>query len=284
MAIENIELKIGEFTFDGFATGPSDGPLVICLHGFPQFADSWLKILPALGAAGFRAVALNQRGYAKGAQPSRVSDYALPILVNDVLSFATELGATKFHLIGHDWGGIVGWKLAADFPERLLSVNILSTPHLDAFREALLTSLDQAKKSSYIALFKAPFHLAEKALMANNAKMLREAYEGKVDFVQVEENVKRFTDGRTLTNALNWYRALKMKGRMGMIEVPTLYAWSSEDRALGLKAAANTAKFVRAPYRFERFEGASHWLPDEKSDALSEILVSNMSTHNESHA
>jgi pimeloyl-ACP methyl ester carboxylesterase len=270
--IEKIEIQVSGMTFDGFAAGPKEAPVALLLHGFPQFADSWLKVLPGLGKAGLRAVALNQRGYAKGANPDRVEDYALPLLVDDVLCFADALGAEKFHLVGHDWGGVVGWQLAAQNPNRLDSLSIISTPHLDAFRSSLLKSFDQLIKSSYIALFRAPFHLAEKSLRANNWKSLRNAYLGHVDTEQVEENIRRFGEDHRLTSALNWYRAMRFSGKLGEIAVPTLYVWGSEDQALGEVAANETGRFLRAPYRFERLHGGSHWLPDEHPEVLAKWI------------
>lgn len=271
-----IQVKANGFVFDGYSSGPENGPLVLCLHGFPQFADSWLKILPDIGAAGFHAVALNQRGYSTGAAPEKVSDYALPHLVDDVLAVATFFRADAFHLVGHDWGGVVGWKLAAAYPERLLSLNIVSTPHLDALREAMFKTLEQPLKSSYIALFKAPFHLAEKAISKDNWKLFRKVYLGKVEDRQIDLNIERFSQNGQLTKALNWYRASQLLDQLGLIRVRTLYIWGSHDQALGSHAAANTAKFVEAPYRFERIEGGSHWLPDEEPKLLSRLVVEHL--------
>jgi pimeloyl-ACP methyl ester carboxylesterase len=273
MEIEKLSLQANGFQFDGLAAGPKGAPLILCLHGFPQFADSWIKILPVLGEAGYRAVAVDQRGYSKRASPKKVSDYELGALIDDTLKFSEALGEEKFHLVGHDWGGIIAWKLAADEPDRLLSVTVVSTPHLDAFREALLTTFDQVLKSSYVAVFKAPFHLAEKLLKANDWKILRKLYLGKVDRDQIERNIERFSDGRTLTNALNWYRAFSFVGRTGTIDVPTLYIWGSHDQALGPAAASSTGKFVDAAYRFERIESGSHWLLDEKPELVAKLIL-----------
>jgi pimeloyl-ACP methyl ester carboxylesterase len=271
----SISLKANGFVFDALAAGPGNGPLILLLHGFPQFADSWTTLMPQLAAAGYRVVAVNQRGYSKGARPPQVSDYVLANLVADVAGFADAVHAPRFHLVGHDWGGAVAWGVAAAHPERLYSLTVLSTPHLDAFSAALGTDPDQQKRSGYFQLFRAPNHAAETALLADDAKALRGAYVGKVPAAEVDRNVRRFSEDGTLTAALNWYRASSLGGRpLGSITVPTTYIWGDQDQALGEVAALATAKYVSGPYRFERLNGKSHWLLEECPDELAPLILS----------
>ena len=129
----------GRFTAD--AAGPVDGPLVLLLHGYPQTRHTWRAQVPALAAAGYRAVAPDQRGYSPGARPDPARDlaaYGIDRLVQDVLELADTAGRTgqPFHLIGHDWGGHVGWVTAHRHPDRIRSLTILSRPHPAAFRRA----------------------------------------------------------------------------------------------------------------------------------------------------
>src|SRR5882762_210890 len=123
-------------------TFTAGGPLVLLLHGFPESRHSWRAALPALAAAGYRAVAPDQRGYSPGARPdpSDLSNYAFDRLVADVIEIAAAAGydGTRFHLVGHDWGGQVSWGVAGKHPERLASLTILSRPHPSSFRRALL--------------------------------------------------------------------------------------------------------------------------------------------------
>ena len=271
--MEQITLEVRGYRFDGLAAGPPDGELVLLLHGFPQFADSWAAVMEALGAGGFRAVAVDQRGYSPGAQPADIGAYGMGELVADVVAFADALGAGRFHLAGHDWGGAVAWAVAAKHPDRLRTLTVLATPHLDAFAEALANDADQKKKSLYMMLFRAPGHLAEKTFLAFDAKVLRGVYEGKVAEAEVERNVARLRAGETLTCALNWYRANEFAGGLGPVRVPTLYVWGDQDVALGAVAAKDTGHYVSGRYQFVRLSGCSHWLLEEEPGQVSRLML-----------
>lgn len=270
--VRAISLVANGFRFDGLDAGPEDGELVLFLHGFPQFADAWAQILGAVGAWNYHAVAVDQRGYSADARPISVEDYTLDKLSSDVLGFADFFGAKQFHLVGHDWGGVVAWFTAAHAPDRVKTLTVLSTPHHDALRAALASDVDQQKRSAYFHLFQAPDHAAEKALLANNAALLRGAYMGKVPAAQVESNVHRFEQDGTLTAALNWYRAGNFSQSVGQVSVSTLYIWGDQDQALGETAALNTAGHCTGPYRFERLNGKSHWLLQECPQRILKLL------------
>lgn len=271
-----IELITNGYHFDALSVGPKGGDIVLFLHGFPQFADAWLPIMKDVALEGFHAVAIDQRGYSPGARPSRVEDYTIEKLVTDVIGFADELGAEGFHLVGHDWGGLLAWRMAADFPNRLRTLTILSTPHNDAVLEAIDTDADQAERSKYIDFFRIPAHVAEHEMLANNAERLRSAYRGKLSEKAIDANIRRFSEDGTLTAALNWYRALDLRARIGKIQVPTLFIWGSNDHALGETAALNTADFVSASYRFERLEDKSHWLLEEAPNLIVPMLLGHL--------
>jgi pimeloyl-ACP methyl ester carboxylesterase len=281
-SVERLVLDVNGFRFDALAGGPASGPLVLLLHGFPEFADSWLPILRQLADAGFRAVAVDQRGYSPGARPGRVADYAIDRLVSDVLGFAEVLGRSSFHLVGHDWGGIVAWTLAARHPDRLETLCVLSVPHVDALLDAIAGDSDQRRRSWYVKLFKAPFHLAELLLKAWNFRGLRKAYDGKLPAPLVEANVSRLREPGALTAALNWYRALAVSLRIGPVAVPTMYVWGDCDQALGPVAAKATAAHVSGPYRFEILEGASHWLLEERANAVGDFILQHLQTRHQS--
>lgn len=157
----------------------------------------------ARGIVGYHAIAVDQRGYSPGARPSAVEDYTVDKLSSDALGFADFFGAQRFHLVGHDWGGAVAWVTAAHGPERLTTLTVLSTPHPDALSAALQSDPDQQKRSAYFQLFRARDHAAERALLADDAKLLRGAYMGKVPVADVDANVRRFEGDGTLTAALN---------------------------------------------------------------------------------
>ncbi|GAA2839516.1 alpha/beta fold hydrolase [Crossiella cryophila] len=279
--IEHLTLANGPHRHTAIAAGPADGELVLLLHGWPEFADCWTEHVRALAAAGYRAVAVDQRGYAPGARPPGITDYTVPLLVADALSFADTLGAARFHLIAHDWGGLVAWALASAHPERLRSLSVLATPHPVALREQQETDPDQHSRLDYVRFFQLPDGQAEASLLAEDAARLRAAYEGKVDGDLVARNVRRLSEPGALTATLNWYRAVdeKLTIPAGRIRTPTLYLWGSADRALGRGAALRTAEFVDAPYRLEILPGASHWLPEECANQTIPLLLNHLAAH-----
>lgn len=269
-------LKANQLVFDILSAGSAERELVLFLHGFPQFADVWLEIMRPVSKAGFHAVAIDQRGYSPGARPTSIGDYAVGLLTSDVLSFADAPGARRFHLVGHDWGGFLAWQIAAEHPERLLTLTVLSTPHIDAFLQAAESDDEQKEKSKYIAFFRMPGGAAESFLLADNAQRLRAVYQGKLSAAAVESNVRRLSEEGAMTSVLNWYRALELDHRIGNIAVPTLYVWGDKDLALGETAAIETAKYVTGPYHFERLKGASHWLQGEATDRIVPLLLDHL--------
>ncbi|MGF6759472.1 alpha/beta fold hydrolase [Paraburkholderia sp. GAS42] len=276
-SVEELTLACGPYTHTALAAGPRSGECVLLLHGWPEFADCWREILAALGAAGYRAVAVDQRGYAENARPRDIASYSAGHLQSDVLAFANQLGAGCFHLIAHDWGGLVAWGLASTHAHRVSSLSVLATPHPLALQAALHHD-DQYQRLDYVRAFRQPGGVAEQRLLANGAAALRAAYAGRVPASLVDENVRRLSEPGALSATLNWYRALPddLSYPAGRVAVPTLYVWGSEDRALGREAALLTGGFVDGSYRFEILEGASHWLPEEAPDRIIPLLLDHL--------
>jgi pimeloyl-ACP methyl ester carboxylesterase len=280
--MESLTITLGEHVFDALATGPADGEFVLLLHGYPEFADCWTEELAALGAAGYRAVAVDQRGYSPGARPTEIADYVVDNLVADALGFADSQGADRFHLVCHDWGGIVGWALAGSHSDRLKSFTVLATPHPQALHAAVRSDQDQYDRLGYVRFFRAQVGGAEQALLADDAARLRGAYGGRVSDELVARNVARFAEPGTLTAALSWYRAVAtddLNIPAGRVSAPTLFIWGSEDVALGRVAAESTKDWVDGPYRFVELDGASHWLPEESADKVIPLLLDHLATH-----
>ena len=112
MGLTQSKLAVGDLIFDARLCGPEGGAAVVLLHGWPEFSNWWRDSLEALGGAGYRAVAFDQRGYSRGARPLAVAEYCPDRLVDDVLRIADAVGAQSFHMVAHDWGGMVAWALA----------------------------------------------------------------------------------------------------------------------------------------------------------------------------
>lgn len=273
LTVERTEVHAGALTFDALVAGPGDGEVVLLLHGFPQSAAMWRPQLEALAGAGYRAIAFDQRGYSPGARPEGPENYRIDELVGDALAVA---GPQPFHVVGHDWGAVVAWHLAAKHPERIRTLTALSVPHPLAFATALASpASDQRAQSSYIGLFQMAGVAEDLLLGGGLAVMLAESrYPGDID-----ERVAAMSEPGALTGALNWYRSIDfglVRGVHG-ITVPTLYIWSTGDVAVAREGAEATARHVDGPYRFEILEGVSHWIPEEAPDVLNRLLLEHLS-------
>lgn len=223
--------------FDVRAAGPEDGELVLFLHGFPQSKEIWLPQLDALAGAGYRAVAFDQRGYSPRARPEGVEQYEIRYLVDDALAVA---GDGPFHVVGHDFGAVVAWHLAARHPDRIRTLTALSVPHPVAFAAAAASpDCDQRDRSSYISFFRQVEEAEDLLLAGGLATLLRlSGYPGDVD-----DRIRAMSEPGALTGALNWYRAIgiSLVAGVGRIAVPTMFVWSTDDIALGRDGAEATA-------------------------------------------
>jgi pimeloyl-ACP methyl ester carboxylesterase len=272
MAHSYLDLTASGLTFSGLAWGEHGGATVLCLHGFPQRSTSWTGVAGRLADTGLRVVALDQRGYSPAARPADVAAYALPNLVADAVGMIEALGA-PVHLVGHDWGGVVGWHLAARRPELVRSWTAVSTTNPTALNEVLARDAEQRERFAYMRFFRLE-GIAEEKLLADGGRRLKAMYGGHVDARRVAEDVAFFAQPGVLTAALSWYRAMSRDDGAGLprMTVPTSYVWGSEDLAFGREAAELSGDYVDAPYRFVPLEGASHWLPDEVPDTLAEVI------------
>jgi pimeloyl-ACP methyl ester carboxylesterase len=281
MNVINKTIAIDGLNYDMDLAGPEDGPLVLLLHGFPQSKHAWRHELPALAAAGYRAVAPNQRGYSPGARPLTIADYAVKFLVDDVFAFADALGAYRFHLVGHDWGGALSWLAAAKTPERLLTLSVLSRPHPDAFARALDETEGQAHRSRHHKAFLNAE--TEQLLLADDARRFRAMLAShNCPEAAVAVYLRLLGEEAALGAALNWYRAAggnltarsdRAATGLGPVTVPTLYIWGDEDGSVGPEAAHWTADYVIGPYTFHRLEGVGHFITDERPNAIQEPLL-----------
>ncbi|MGQ0844349.1 MAG: alpha/beta fold hydrolase [Sporichthyaceae bacterium] len=268
----------GSCTFQTWEAGPADGELLVLLHGFPQTADCWDEVVPLLVDAGYRVVTVNQRGYSPGAQPRRRRDYAFPELTADVAAVIDAYGG-RAHLVGHDWGGAVAWATAADYPDRVATLTVLSTPHPRAFLASLGTSR-QGLMSAYILLFQLPW-LPERVFRSRWDQLMC-GYLGQSP-ARARRGRTAFPDPQSLTAPMNWYRALPTvnlwKRSGARTAQPTLFVWSDGDAALARKGAENTGDYVDGPYTFEVLRGVSHWIPEETPGPFAEMLIAHLQRH-----
>ena len=273
---ERLQLRARGWVFDALAAGPPGGQPVLLLHGFPQTAACWAPLLEALAAAGYRAVAPDQRGYSPGARPGRVRAYRMAELLADAVALADRLGPGPVHLVGHDWGGVVAWQLAGRHPGRVATLTAVSTPHPRAFAGALARGT-QPLRSAYLAVFRLP-RLPELVLGAGRRRGLRWLLaRSGLGPAWVDAYAEALGGPGALAAALAWYRAATPFGlRAPRVPVPTLYVWGSRDPALGPRAARTTGRWVSGPYRFEVLAGAGHWLPEHHHGELARLLLAHL--------
>ena len=275
----------GGLVFSARVDGPAGGRPVILLHGFPQTSRCWAAQLTALGDAGFRAVALNQRGYSPGARPDDVAAYRPEHLVADVLAVADSLGVDRFDLVGHDFGGMVAWMVAGHHPDRVRTLTVASTPHPAAFRRSYKQEgadrqggADQHERSSYMRTFReSPRGEIEASMLADRAAGLRAVYR-RSEPAAIDEYVRVLSQPGALVAAIDWYRSMSGTASAATppASMPTTYVWSDEDPTLGRTAAEATADLVSGPYRFEVLEGVGHWIPEEAAERLTALVLEHL--------
>lgn len=208
--MEHFEAELDGIRLHVAASG--SGEPVVLLHGFPEFWYSWRSQLPALAAGGFRALAPDLRGYNQSDRPKGISVYAGRHLVQDVIQFIERHADGKASVVGHDWGGIIAWRLAAVRPDLVRRLVILNAPHPAAFRRALLTNPMQWVRSSYVLLFQVPW-LSERLISARDFRLIERAFKTQptnanaftpADIARYKE---AFTRPGAITAGLNYYRA-----------------------------------------------------------------------------
>src|SRR4051794_34288404 len=252
--------------FDVRTGGPVDGPAVLLLHGFPQHGGMWDGVVPALHDAGLRTYAPSQRGYSPGARPSDVDTYRMPELVKDAVALLDALGVERADVVGHDWGAVVAWHLAANHADRVRTLTAVSVAHPKAIEQARRTDGgDQKQRSAYMKVFALEGE-AEAILLADDARRLRRLFQPLTP-AHSERYIRPLLEPGALTGALNWYRRLE-RPDLGPAQVPVTFIWGNQDPALGRAGAQACGDFV-APgldYRFVELDGIGHWVADERPE------------------
>jgi pimeloyl-ACP methyl ester carboxylesterase len=249
---------------------------VMLLHGFPETSAMGEDLIAALADKGYRCFAPDQRGYSRGARPTALSDYAYEKLVSDAIALADVLGFVRFHLVGHDWGSVLGWAALRTCPDRVISWTAMSVPHVDSFRSAIATDADQRRRSRYLSLFMLPEE-PEQMLTGNDYAALRELWAAMPDY-QLKEYLDILSEPGALTAAINWYRAnptlLKVDKatEFGPVAHPTLLIWGNTDLAVGRVAVEGTLPYMRGPFKLVEMD-AGHWLVQEQPERVREEIL-----------
>ncbi|MGU3293266.1 alpha/beta fold hydrolase [Williamsia sp. M5A3_1d] len=270
--------RIDSFTRDGLRfdvsdSGPIEGEVIVLLHGFPERASCWDSVVAQLNDEGFRTLAPDQRGYSPGARPRRRRDYASGELVDDIAELITVAGG-RAHVVGHDWGALVAWSIAADRPTMVATLTALSVPHPAAFIRAA-TRTRQALKSWYMVFFQTPW-VPEASAKRPGGRMDRSLRAAGMTASDVARFRTEIVASGALTGALNWYRALPFADRTRFgrrITVPTTMVWSDGDAFIDRAGVDGCADLVRAPYELVVLEGVNHWIPTQAADAAAAAVL-----------
>jgi pimeloyl-ACP methyl ester carboxylesterase len=249
-----------------------DGPPVVLLHGFPDSGRLWRHQVPALVQAGFRVIVPDLRGYGRSDKPAEVEAYRMDMLVGDVLAVMDAAGAERAHVVGHDWGAGVAWAtalIAADRVERLVA---MSVGHPATF---FAEGFEQHEKSWYMLLFQFA-GIAEGWLSDQGWANFR----AWIRHPDADAVVAELEASGSLTPGLNYYRAnmrpeFFVQGGLEFppVRAPTMGVWSSGDPALTEGQMMRSASQVAGPWRYERLDGAGHWMQLEAPGEVNRLLI-----------
>ncbi|SNC68163.1 Pimeloyl-ACP methyl ester carboxylesterase [Hymenobacter gelipurpurascens] len=278
--LEHHFIRTNGITLHVVQCGPAQGPLVVLLHGFPEFWYGWRHQIKALADAGYRVWAPDQRGYNLSDKPRRVSDYRIDQLGADILGLLDAAGQQVAYVIGHDWGAAVTWWLAANHPERLKRVAILNVPHPAVLGQALSRPTRQLRKSWYIFFFQLPW-LPEQLFRRNQYRFGRGSLRGTsrpgtFTSEDLKQYVAAWSQPGALTGMINWYRAAfrnaRRVGKIGRITVPVRLLWGRQDAFLEPQLAALSVGLCDNA-ELTYFDQATHWLHQEEPAAINKLLL-----------
>ena len=276
---ESITFQNGLVKLHAVASGPKDGPVVVLLHGFPEFWYGWHRQIGPLAAAGFRVIVPDQRGYNLSSKPSGVASYALTELVSDVIAIADQLGQQKIFLAGHDWGAAVAWSTALLHPQRIAKLVVVNVPHPSVMRKFLTTRLRQFRRSWYMFFFQLPW-LPETFLSIFDYRvaarsLVRSSRPGTFSPEDLVQYRAAWSQPGALSAMINWYRALfrfRTKFANRTIHVPTRILWGERDAFLIAEMAQESLRYCDNAELFT-FASATHWLLHEEPARVSELLI-----------
>lgn len=280
MKLEHTEVRTNGIRLHVVQSGPPNGPLVILLHGFPEFWYGWRHQISVLAEAGYRVWAPDQRGYNLSDKPPGITAYNLDELAKDVIGLIDAAGQEQAYLVGHDWGAAVTWWTALKYPQRLNKIAVLNVPHPRVMKRMLRSSWAQLRKSWYIFFFQLPW-LPEAFTRANN-------WQNGVAALRGSSRPNVFTDADlvfyraawsqpgAITGMINWYRALLRSQPKSVassqVKVPTLLIWGARDLFLGREMAQPSIDLCDQG-QLVLLEEATHWVQHEEAAHVNRLLL-----------
>ena len=253
------------------AIGPENGPLIVMIHGFPDFWYTWRHQMEALSGR-YRCVAIDMRGYNLSDKPEGVEQYDMKLLVGDVVAVIHSLGRDKATIAGHDWGGAVAWSVAMYVPQVVDRLIILNLPHLRGLSRELARNPEQQKNSAYARAFQQPD--SEKKLTA----------EGLSGWVKDPEAKKKYIEAfkrSDFTAMMNYYRRnyprepyAEPEGEVVKVQAPVLQIHGMDDKALLPGALDGTWRWLERDWTLVTVPGAGHFVQQDAPGVVSKTMRS----------
>lgn len=266
------------------AAGDPADPLVVLLHGFPDFWYGWRNQLSALVEAGYRVLVPDQRGYNRSDAPAGIDAYRTSTLSTDVARLIASDGRDSAHVVGHDWGANVAWDLALRRPEVVDSLGIINVPHPTVFRRTLRSDIRQIARSWYVFSFQIPA-VPERLLARDDGAMLvRILTESSNPGAFTETDLEHYRESwRTgsVGAMVNWYRAAARRPERlprTNVQAPTLILWGENDPALVPEMAEKSLDYC-VDGQLETFPECSHWPHLDRPERVTEQLLDHLSNH-----
>jgi pimeloyl-ACP methyl ester carboxylesterase len=274
--MECQEITVGDVTLSVQTAGSEDAPVLVLLHGWPESARGWSKILPLLELE-YRLIVPDQRGFGASSKPDGTSAYAMAKLVGDVVGLIEWSGVERVGVVGHDFGGAVAWGLGAFAPERVSRMVVMAAPHPLRMRAAAIANPQQWQRSFYVWLLHGR---AGEALMArNDFKTL--ANWAFSEAVGPEEREAYRSEWRQAFHSMaEWYRANyrpelfdpAVPLELPPVRVPVRYLHAEHDVAFVPEMATGSGEFVDAEYDEQIVEGTSHWMVHERPGEIARLV------------
>ena len=249
------------------------GPLIVMIHGFPDFWYTWRRQMDALSAH-YRVVAVDQRGYDLSDRPAGVEQYAMPLLVNDIGAVIKAEGRTNAVIVGHDWGGAVSWTLAMTHPEWIQALIILNLPHPSGIQREIKNNPEQRKNSEYAFNFQKPG--AEKNLTAEKLAGWVKDDAARAHYIEAFNR----SDFQAM---LNYYRAnyprpdqdpaASPPPPLPKVTVSVLEFHGLADQALLPGALSGTWDLVEKDFTLVTIPGAGHFVQQDASDLVTATMT-----------
>lgn len=278
--VETRRLAFDDIETVATLSGPVDGPAVVLLHGFPDDRHGWDRQITPLSDAGFRVVALDQRGCGEAGFGADLRSYTAPRLVDDVETALSQLGIERAHVVGHDWGGVVAWTAGIERRRWLDRLVILNVPHPGVFVRFARSHPSQLLRSSYMAFFQIP-RLPELVLTASDAALLSwmlSASSSRSAFTSEELDRYRamWTEPGRIRGMLDWYRAARIAPIPdGRVAAPTAIVWGGRDVALDARMASLSAERCNE-VRLTLLERAGHWPHRDRPHEVDRLIIDHL--------